>query len=88
MLVGGAGLPRKADLPEDLNLLVDRHYAAISINGFRNEMAGLARRSIPEAEERHSNHRRRDRMRSRHQSRSVLRLSEAEARPTVAAMAT
>ena len=51
MLVGGAGLPREADLPEDLKLLVDRHYAAISINGFRNEMAGLALRSIPKRDD-------------------------------------
>lgn len=49
VLVGGAGLPRKADLPPDLQTLVDQHAVTITTNGFRNEMAGLVRdiRAIP-----------------------------------------
>src|SRR5262249_43812130 len=41
--VGGADLPKKAALPEDIQGLVDHQSATVTINGFRNEMAGLAR---------------------------------------------
>lgn len=49
VLVGGASLPRKAELPADLQPLTDQHAVTITTNGFRNEMAGLARdiRAIP-----------------------------------------
>ena len=49
VLVGGASLPRKGDLPPDLQPLTDQHAVTITTNGFRNEMAGLARdiRAIP-----------------------------------------
>jgi TIR domain len=43
VLVGGAKLPRNADLPPDLQPLVDRHAAVVTTNGFRQEMAGLER---------------------------------------------
>jgi formylglycine-generating enzyme required for sulfatase activity len=43
VLVGGASLPRRSDLPEDLQPLVDHQVATITTNGFRTEMAGLAR---------------------------------------------
>ena len=43
VLVGGASLPRKADLPDDLKPLADHQIATITTNGFRNDMAGLAR---------------------------------------------
>ena len=49
VLVGGAALPKKADLPDDLKPLLQRHVATITTNGFRHEMAGLARdiKAIP-----------------------------------------
>jgi hypothetical protein len=49
VLIGGAKLPNKADLPEDLQRLLDHQYALVTTNGFRNEMGGLARdiREIP-----------------------------------------
>ncbi len=49
VLVGGATLPRKGDLPPDLQPLTDQHAVTVTTNGFRNEMAGLARdiRAIP-----------------------------------------
>ncbi len=43
ILVGGAVLPKKSDLPDDLKPLLQRHVATITTNGFRNEMAGLVR---------------------------------------------
>jgi formylglycine-generating enzyme required for sulfatase activity len=47
--VGGAELPAKPDLPEDIRGLVDHQAALVTTTGFRNEMAGLARdiRAIP-----------------------------------------
>jgi hypothetical protein len=49
VLVGGACLPKKNELPADLQELADRHAITVTTNGFRNEMAGLARdiRAIP-----------------------------------------
>ncbi len=49
VLVGGAALPRKSDLPPVLQALTDQHAVTVTTNGFRNEMAGLARdiRAIP-----------------------------------------
>ncbi len=49
VLVGGARLPRKVELPPDLQALTDQHAVTVTTNGFRNEMAGLARdiRAIP-----------------------------------------
>ena len=43
VLIGGATLPRKSDLPDDLKPLVEHQVATITTNGFRNEMAGLSR---------------------------------------------
>jgi hypothetical protein len=43
VLVGGAELPKKSQLPDDLKPLVQRHAAIITTNGFRNDMAGLVR---------------------------------------------
>ena len=43
VLVGGTRLPRKADLPVELQPLTDQHAVTVTTNGFRNEMAGLAR---------------------------------------------
>jgi hypothetical protein len=43
VLVGGATLPRKRELPDDLKPLVEHQIATVSTNGFRTEMAGLAR---------------------------------------------
>lgn len=43
VLVAGASLPKKADLPPSLQPLVEHQYATVTTNGFRNEMAGLAR---------------------------------------------
>ncbi|MEQ1696277.1 MAG: TIR domain-containing protein [Hyphomicrobiaceae bacterium] len=50
ILVGGATLPKKSDLPDDLKPLLQRHIATITTNGFRNEMAGLTRdiKAIPQ----------------------------------------
>ena len=47
VLVGGAVLPRKSDLPGDLRPLLQRHVATITTNGFRNEMAGSPATSAP-----------------------------------------
>jgi hypothetical protein len=43
VLVGGAELPKKTQLPDELKPLVQRHAAIITTNGFRNDMAGLVR---------------------------------------------
>lgn len=43
VLVGGASLPRKSELPDDLKPLLEHQVATITTNGFRTEMAGLAR---------------------------------------------
>ena len=47
--VGGAELPKKANLPADIRGLLDHQAATVSTVGFRNEMAGLVRdiRAIP-----------------------------------------
>jgi hypothetical protein len=47
--VGGAELPPKTELPEDLQNLVDHQAVSITVPGFRYEMSGLARdiRAIP-----------------------------------------
>jgi hypothetical protein len=47
--VGGTGLPKRADLPEEIRGLIDHQAAVVSTEGFRNEMVGLARdiRGIP-----------------------------------------
>jgi hypothetical protein len=51
VLIGGAELPKKADLSEDIQGLLDHQSAAVTTIGFRNEMGGLARdiRAIPNA---------------------------------------
>jgi hypothetical protein len=41
LTVGGAVLPKKNELPEEMRPLLDRHAVAITTNGFRSEMAGL-----------------------------------------------
>lgn len=48
--VGGAELPKKSDLPEELRPLLDYHAVAITTNGFRSDMAGVLNdiRAIPE----------------------------------------
>jgi hypothetical protein len=43
VLVGGASLPKRAELPDDLKPIVDHQIATLTTNGFRNDMAGLAR---------------------------------------------
>lgn len=43
VLVGGAGLPKKSELPDDLKALVDHQVATVTTNGFRAEMACLER---------------------------------------------
>ncbi len=43
VLAGGANLPRRSELPDDLKPLVAHHAVAITTNGFRSDMAGLAR---------------------------------------------
>jgi formylglycine-generating enzyme required for sulfatase activity len=43
VLVAGATLPSKTDLPPTLQPLVDHQCATVTTNGFRHEMAGLAR---------------------------------------------
>jgi formylglycine-generating enzyme required for sulfatase activity len=47
--VGGADLPKRSALPEDLRGLLDHQAVSVTTGGFRNEMAGLARdiREIP-----------------------------------------
>src|SRR5262249_23548414 len=47
--VGGANLPPRTELPEDIRGLVDHQAISITIPGFRHEMSGLARdiRAIP-----------------------------------------
>jgi len=41
VLVGGAAMPKKSDLPYNLRPLLQRQVATITTNGFRHEMAGL-----------------------------------------------
>ena len=41
VVVAGAGLPNRSDLPVELQPLVDYQAASITTNGFRTEMAGL-----------------------------------------------
>jgi formylglycine-generating enzyme required for sulfatase activity len=43
VLVAGATLPSKSDLPPSLQPLLKHHGATLTTNGFRYEMAGLAR---------------------------------------------
>ena len=43
VLVAGASMPSRASLPSELQPLVDRQFAVVTTNGFRHEMAGLAR---------------------------------------------
>lgn len=43
VVVGGASLPNKSDLPEELRPILRRHAATLTTHGFRNEMAGLKR---------------------------------------------
>jgi hypothetical protein len=49
VMVGGASLPKKDELPEELQPLLDYQAVAITTNGFRSEMAGLLNdiRAIP-----------------------------------------
>jgi len=49
VLVGGATLPRKVELPPALQALSDQQAVTLTTTGFRNEMAGLARdiRALP-----------------------------------------
>ncbi len=42
VLIGGAQLPKKSELPASLQALTEHQVATISTNGFRHEMAGLA----------------------------------------------
>jgi formylglycine-generating enzyme required for sulfatase activity len=50
VLVGGAGLPSKLDLPQNIRALLDRQAATVTTDRFRNDMHGLARdiRAIPD----------------------------------------
>jgi hypothetical protein len=48
VLVGGATLPPKAALPDDIKGLVEHQSATISNAGFRSDMAGLVRDIRPE----------------------------------------
>lgn len=41
VLVNGATLPRRDELPDDLKALPDHHAVRITTDGFRHEMAGL-----------------------------------------------
>jgi formylglycine-generating enzyme required for sulfatase activity len=43
VLVAGATLPSKGDLPQSLQPLLEHHSVTVTTNGFRHEMAGLAR---------------------------------------------
>lgn len=43
VLVNGAQLPAKADLPTDIQRITDHQAATVTMAGFRHEMAGLAR---------------------------------------------
>jgi formylglycine-generating enzyme required for sulfatase activity len=43
VLVAGATLPSKSELPPSLQPLIGYQYATVTTNGFRHEMAGLAR---------------------------------------------
>ena len=47
--VGGANLPKRSDLPEALQPMLDYHAVAITTDGFRSDMAGLLNdiRAIP-----------------------------------------
>ena len=49
VLVNGAALPPKAKLPDDIRGLLDHQAVSVTMAGFRNEMAGLARdiRAMP-----------------------------------------
>jgi len=51
VLVGGATLPPRAELPEDIRGLLDHQAISITISGFRHQMAGLVRdiRAVPDA---------------------------------------
>jgi invasion protein IalB len=42
VVVGGATLPKKLELPAGLQPLAQRHALTLTTNGFRHEMAGLA----------------------------------------------
>jgi hypothetical protein len=42
ILVAGATLPAKGDLPPSLQPLIEHQYAKLTTTGFRHEMAGLA----------------------------------------------
>ena len=43
VLVAGATLPSKGDLPRSLQPLLEHHSVTVTTNGFRHQMAGLAR---------------------------------------------
>jgi hypothetical protein len=43
VLVAGAALPSKSDLPQSLQPLLDHHSATVTTNGFPGDMEGLAR---------------------------------------------
>jgi len=43
LLVNGATLPKKSDLPDDLKPVIEHQVAMLTTAGFRNEMAGLGR---------------------------------------------
>ncbi|HTS93986.1 MAG TPA: toll/interleukin-1 receptor domain-containing protein [Stellaceae bacterium] len=43
VLVNGAALPARAELPDNIQGLLDHQAISVTINGFRHEMAGLAR---------------------------------------------
>ena len=43
ILVNGAQLPHKDELPDDIQGLLDHQAASVTLSGFRHEMAGLVR---------------------------------------------
>jgi formylglycine-generating enzyme required for sulfatase activity len=49
--VGGAKLPQKSELPEELRPLLDYHAVTVTTNSFRSDMAGLLNdiQAIPES---------------------------------------